>query len=367
MTNMVSMENDESVLIECQELSKSFQNAKAVDGVSLTVSRGEILVIIGYSGCGKTTLLRLLAGFEVPDEGVVRLGGHVVAGEGVWIPPEARRVGMVFQDYSLFPHMTVAKNIEFGLKGLDKRAKAQRVQELLELVHMEGFAERGPHQLSGGEQQRVALVRSLASYPVALLLDEPFSNLDTRLRYQLRSEVRGIVQRLGVTTVFVTHDQQEALFLGDQIAVMNEGKLEQVGTPEDVFLRPSTRFVARFIGGADFLSATVTENGLASEVGFLDGSVDQPIGARVAVAVRADQVSIQPSDEGMGRIEGRVFRGLNYMYLLSLPSGATLHTIQHPSLFLAPGDLVDVSIETAGRLNCFSLDSGGETVGTGLW
>ena len=184
----------------------------------------------------------------------------------------------------------------------------------------------------------------MASYPVALFLDEPFSNLDIRLRYQLRSEVKEIVQRLGVTTVFVTHDQQEALFLGDQIAVMNEGRLEQVGTPEDVFLRPRTRFVARFIGGADFLSATVTENGLTSEVGFLDGCVDQPIGARVEVAVRADQVHIQPSDEGMGRIERRVFRGLNYMYLFSLPSGAMLHTIQHPSLFLEPGALVDVSV-----------------------
>ena len=346
--------------VACRDLHKSFGSVKAVAGVSLTVEPGTILSIVGPSGCGKTTLLRLLAGFEIPDEGEVDLGGRVVAGPGAWVPPETRQVGMVFQDYALFPHRTVAQNVEFGLMRWNKADREARVRELLDVVHLKTLAQRRPHQLSGGEQQRVALVRSLAPQPVALFMDEPFSNLDTNLRDELRQEVKSIVGRFGMTTIHVTHDQEQALFMGDQVAVMRAGHLEQVGPPEEVFHRPASPFVASFLGMADFLPAVVADGGFSTEVGHImgqvDGASDFPTGTHVRLMLRPDQVGMAPSEDANCIVEEKSFRGLDYVYTLALPSGLRLHSLQHHEVYYSVGDRIRVLIRMADPPICFEAN-----------
>ncbi len=353
-----------SPVIQCQALSKAFGDAHAVREVSLRLEPGEILALVGPSGSGKTTLLRLLAGFEVPDSGTVTLEDRVVAGDGRWVPPEGRRLGMVFQDYALFPHLTVTQNVAFGLKGWPRPGRSSRSRQILELVRLDGLSERYPHQLSGGEQQRVALARSLAPGPLALLLDEPFSNLDPQLREQLRAEVKGILRSSGVTTVYVTHDQEEALFMGDRVAVINGGSLEQVGAPEEIFHHPLSRFVAQFLGIADFLPARATEDGLETEIGVLQPATRLPPGTEAEVLVRPDDVSIRPSGTGSGIVVSRVFRGMHYMYGVSLPSGTNLHCLQHHTAYYQQGAAVEVFLEPGQTLICFvrgDTDSGVET------
>ena len=232
--------------IEAHGLSRSFDGRRAVDGVDLRLERGGFLAVLGPSGSGKTTLLRMIAGFERPDAGSVRIAGRAVAGPGAWVEPEARRIGMVFQQGALFPHLTVAGNVGFGATG------PARVAECLELVGLAGPRARGyPHELSGGERQRVALARALAADPEVVLLDEPFSALDAGLRERLREEVAAILRAAGTSTLLVTHDQSEALSLADTVAVLREGRLEQVGTPEEVYERPRSHWVAGFLGDAD--------------------------------------------------------------------------------------------------------------------
>ena len=340
-------------VIQCQGLTKFFGASCAVDNLSLALEPGEILALVGPSGGGKTTCLRLLAGFEAPDSGTVTLGGKPVAGNSTWVPPEARRLGMVFQDYALFPHMTVLQNVAFGLKNGSGTSKLRRAQDMLEMVRLPHVAERHPHQLSGGEQQRIALARSLAPRPLALLLDEPFSNLDPQLRGQLRADVRSILRSSGVTSVYVTHSRDEALYMGDRIAVMNEGGLEQVDTPEDIFHHPCTRFVAEFMGQADFIHADAKEDGLVTEIGALRSETIIPAGVDVDVLIRPDDVAIYPSSSGMGRVISRVFRGMHYLYGLSLPSGAVVHSIQHHTAFYQQGDAVDIHLEPNQTVTCF--------------
>jgi len=243
--------------VELRDVRKAFGPVAAVDGIHLSVQPGEIMGLLGPSGCGKTTALRLIAGFEVPDAGQIVVGGRLVAGAGAWVPPERRQVGMVFQDYALFPHLTVAANAGFGLRGA--RDARRRVQEVLELVGLADCAGRYPHQLSGGQQQRLALARALAPRPAVLLLDEPFSNLDANLRCQMRHEVRAILKQEGVTAIFVTHDQRDAFAICDRIAVMRSGRLEQVGTPQELYALPATEFVARFIGASNVLPGRLVE------------------------------------------------------------------------------------------------------------
>ena len=340
-------------IIQCQGITKAFGSTCAVSNVGLALEPGEILALVGPSGSGKSTLLRLMAGFEVPDAGSVTLDGRVVAGQGKWVPPEERGVGMVFQNYALFPHLTVFENVVFGLKGWSRHDRDRRAREVLDMVRLSGLAERYPHQLSGGEQQRVALARSLAPRPVALLLDEPFSNLDTKLRLQLRAEVKDILHSGGVPAVHVTHVQQEALFVGDKVAVMNAGSLEQVGTPEEIFHHPGTRFVAQFVGSADFLAAKVTEEGLVTEIAVLQPTTPIPVGAEVEVMVRPDDVGIRPSSNGTGAVVSRAFSGMQYTYGLRLPSGAVVHSLQHHSAVYQQGEPMEVFLEPNQNLTCF--------------
>lgn len=261
----------------------------AVSDLGLTVERGEILCLLGPSGCGKTTLLRLLAGFERPDAGEVRLAGELVASPTRSVPPERRRIGFVFQDFALFPHLNVTDNVAFGLRGTRAQRRA-RAADVLDLVGLSVFAARMPHQLSGGQQQRVALARALAPEPHILLLDEPFTNLDASLRGATRDEVRSVLKRSGTTAILVTHDQDEALSFGDRIAVMRFGRIEQIGKPEDVYLRPVTPFVASFVGRTNLLRGVADGGVVRTALGAVT-LVNEAAG-QVVVSLRPDQLQL---------------------------------------------------------------------------
>ena len=253
--------------VQCTGVSKQFAGAEghALQNLDLVAQSGNILALLGPSGSGKTTALRIIAGFEAPDSGTVEIAGQRVAGPGRFVSADRRRVGMVFQEYALFPHLTVAGNVGFGIG--DKAVRARRVDEALELVGMAELGDRMPHELSGGQQQRVALARALCPQPAVLLLDEPFSNLDEALRKQVRREVRDILKFTGSTALFVTHDQDEALFMGDYVAVLDQGALQQAATPEEIYHAPATRFVAEFIGIADFLPVSYEDGRRADRRG----------------------------------------------------------------------------------------------------
>ena len=330
--------------IELTHVCKAFGRTRAaVADLSLSVEDGELLVLLGPSGCGKTTTLRMIAGFERPDQGVIRLGGDLVASGKHWVPPEQRGVGMVFQDYALFPHLTVAQNVAFGVLRLSRRARAARVAEALEAVDMSELGARYPHELSGGQQQRVALARAMAPRPRVLLLDEPFSNLDPELRANLRYEVRSIVRRAEMTTVLVTHDQTEAFALADRIAVMQEGQLHQVAAPEELYRRPATPFVASFVGRAQFLPGLIHGHRVTTRIGVFthDGSrVDR---GPVSVLLRPDDLRIEANPSGEGLVVEREFGGATVRYGVRLLDGTIIDVVQ-PSVHLIGLDTV-VSIE----------------------
>ncbi len=349
----------DDLIIQCEDLTKYFGSSAAVNGISLELRSGEILSLVGPSGSGKTTALRLLAGFEVPDGGTITLKGRRVAGPRTWVPPEKRQLGLVFQDYALFPHMTVARNVAFGLKGWDKQDRDRRVREMLDMVHLSHLAEREPYRLSGGEQQRVALARSLAPRPLALLLDEPFSNLDPHLRIELRMELQDLLHSTNVAAVHVTHDQFEAFFMGDRIVVMNAGKVEQVGTPEELFHHPQTRFVGQFLGIADLIPARATQEGLVTEIGVLRSETSVVAGAEVEVMLRGDSVTVRASEAGQGKVVNRSFRGTDYLYGVVLPSGHIIYSLQHNTVRLQPGDSVEVYLEPNQSLTCFTQNGAG--------
>jgi putrescine transport system ATP-binding protein len=287
-------------LVEINGVSKHFAATAAVDEVSLTIERGALFALLGPSGCGKTTLLRMIAGFETPDRGHIAIDGVNVTA----LPPYARPVNMMFQSYALFPHMDVAGNIAFGLRQerMDRRCRAARVAEMLALVQMSDCAGRRPHELSGGQCQRVALARALAKMPKLLLLDEPLAALDRKLRAETRLELIGIQERVGITFLVVTHDQEEALGMASRVAVMNRGRLVQIGAPAEIYERPSSRFVADFVGEVNLFEGELTAgfNCLALSVpGFeqpvpLSSGANLPNGAAAALAVRPERVVLSP-------------------------------------------------------------------------
>ena len=340
------------IAVNCVGLTKTFDECPAVQGVNLELKEGSFLALLGPSGCGKTTLLRLIAGFETPDKGTVEVGGRMVAGNGVFVPPEKRRVGIVFQDYALFPHLDVAANIAYGLPRDTNRK--ERVHEMLSLVGLKGLESRMPHELSGGQQQRVALARALAPNPEVLLLDEPFSNLDADLRARVRGEVKGILACAGATVIFVTHDQEEALFMGDLVGVMNAGQLEQIDTPEAIFHSPINPFVAQFVGTADFVVGKVQETAVDTEIGGLPLNGKFSNGEVLRVMVRPDLIDIRPAEDGPGVIVDRVFQGIHYLYRVQLPSGTMIRSLQHHNRFYPMNTRVAIKIRPGHKMVYFA-------------
>ncbi|MCH7663875.1 MAG: ABC transporter ATP-binding protein [Chloroflexi bacterium] len=332
-------------------LSKIFGDVTAVNNLDITVKPGEILAVVGPSGCGKTTALRLIAGFEKPDTGRITLGENIVADERIHVPPEKRGVGMVFQEYALFPHLTVFDNVSFGLNRNNHR-EADTIS-MLKLVGLEVFAERYPHELSGGQRQRVALARALAPRPILILLDEPFSNLDADLRLRMREEVRVILRGINATAIFVTHDQEEALFMGDRLAVMYQGEIVQVGTPEEIFHQPATRFVAEFMGKTDFLPGEVVATGIETEIGLIPQKLELKLGTKVELAVRADDIGFEPDKNSKSLVLARHFQGAMNLYRLRLPSGRLLHAYQPHTNIISPRTTVRVWAEPGHPLACF--------------
>jgi iron(III) transport system ATP-binding protein len=343
------------ITLEVKNLFKKYSsdNYLAVDDVSFSLSKGEILTLVGPSGCGKTTTLRIIAGFERPDKGQVILGGKTMTSKDVFVQPEKRNVGMVFQDHALFPHMTVFKNVAFGLAGRPKEVIKHETISMLKLVGLQRLSNRFPHELSGGERQRVALARALAPRPILLLLDEPFSNLDADMRIQIREEIRAILKGIAATAIFVTHDQEEALFMGDRLAVFNQGKLEQIGNPEIIFHHPATRFVAEFMGQTDFIPGEIVQDGILTELGLLPQKVNLPVGEMVEVAVRADDLTFKPEKGGKAMVLARFFKGALNIYRLKLPSGKLVHAFQPHTFNVPPGTAATVYADAGHNLACF--------------
>jgi iron(III) transport system ATP-binding protein len=326
--------------VVCRDITKSFGSVRAVDRVDLAVLDGEILAILGPSGCGKTTFLRLVAGFERPDGGSIELAGETVAAGGRFVPPERRRTGFVFQDYALFPHLSVAENVGFGVREQDRRR--YRVAEVLRLVGLSGYERRYPHELSGGEQQRVALARALAPEPTIVLLDEPFSNLDADLRARVRGEVRDILRTAAATAVFVTHDQEEALGIADRIAVLRAGRIEQVGRPEEIYHTPATRFVADFVGRAEFLPAQVADGRVSMELGtfVLPGEVEAGAG-EIMLRPEDLRLSVDPTQDNI--VVGREFHGPMNISAIRLPSGRVVWAAHSSQTLFRDGERVRVA------------------------
>lgn len=330
---------DENYL-QVQGIIKDYDNFRAVDAATFNIRKGEIFALLGASGCGKSTLLRVLAGFEIPTAGRIILDGQDLNG----IPPHRRPINMMFQSYALFPHMSVEKNIAFGLKqdGLPRGQIADRVAELLKLVRMTEYARRKPHQLSGGQQQRVALARSLAKGPKLLLLDEPMGALDRKLRGEMQLEVVDIIERLGVTCVMVTHDQDEAMTMASRIAVMERGCIRQIGEPGDIYEQPACRFTAEFIGWVNIFEGQITED-YPDYVVITCEALETPVyvghgitgfeAMRVAVAIRPEKMSIskeepaQSYNKAKGVIRDIAYFGSHSAYYVSLPSGQVVRTI----------------------------------------
>lgn len=292
--------NTPPVILAVNNLNKSYVDAvnpyPAVADFCLEVYQGEILALLGPSGCGKTTLLRLIAGFEVPQKGNVVIQNCEVVGEGIWVPPEKRRLGFVFQDYALFPHLNVLQNVAFGLKNMSRKKRLERAKEIINLVGLTIFSKRYPHQLSGGQQQRVALARALAPAPKVILLDEPFSNLDAALRSSTRQEIKKILKSTETTVVLVTHDQEEAMTFADRLAVMRLGKLEQIGTPEEVYAKPCTAFVASFLGTTNLMHAVVEGDFASTTIGKI------PLITKVNTTKTNILLSIRPEDLGFSKL-----------------------------------------------------------------
>jgi iron(III) transport system ATP-binding protein len=314
--------------LEIHGLHHAYDGREAVRGVDVALARGAIGCLLGPSGCGKTTVLRCIAGFEPVRAGRILLSGTLVSGPGVMVPPEARRIGMVFQDYALFPHLTVAKNIAFGLRGANAAA---RVRELAELTRLAEVLERYPHELSGGQQQRVALARALAPSPELLLLDEPFSNLDVDMRERLSLEVREIIKASGATAMLVTHDQNEAFAVADEIGVMREGRIEQWDTAYNLYHRPVNRFVADFVGQGVFLPAKVLNSReIEIELGRLEGDIPSACqvgcdacgrGCLADILLRPDDVVHDDDSSMKAEVVHKAFRGAEILYTLRLESG----------------------------------------------
>ncbi|MBM3934379.1 MAG: ABC transporter ATP-binding protein [SAR202 cluster bacterium] len=312
-------------ILSVEGLTKRFRGGTlpAVSGLSLTMGAGETLALMGPSGSGKTTTLRLIAGFETPYEGKVSIAGRIVAVPGLSVPTEQRGLGMMFQQFALFPHLTVEQNVAYGLAGLPREEKARRVEEELRVVGMDDFKKRYPRQLSGGQQQRVALARALAPRPVVMLMDEPFGSLDARMRTEMRRDVKAVLRQTNTTTILVTHDKDEAFTLADRVLVMKDGVMQQLDTPDNIYHRPANRFVAEFAGMADFVAARFEDGAVSTEVGLFSYQGPRPDGP-FDLLLRPDTVEVTSYPNGDCAITGREFKGAINLYSVRLPSGKTI-------------------------------------------
>ena len=325
--------------IEIEKLTKSYDGVRAISDIDIRIAEKEFITFLGPSGCGKTTTLRLLAGFLAPDSGRIVVAGEVLSSPDRVVPPEQRRMGMVFQNYAVWPHMTVLENIAFGLRytGFDRREHKTRIDRIVAAVGLEGLEGRHPGQLSGGQQQRVALARSLVVEPSILLLDEPLSNLDAKLRERMRFELKALQRRTGITFIYVTHDQSEAMVLSDRIAVFNSGKVQQLGTPREIYERPANLFVADFMGLVNKVSGTVLgRNGRTAAVALgkfqIAAIAAGPVGATATVAIRPEAFSFVTgparAGDGENRLEGTVveatFLGNIIDYMVDVGDGLTV-------------------------------------------
>jgi len=344
------------------DLTKRYGDVAAVESLSLQVAPGELVALLGPSGCGKTTTLRLVAGFLTPEAGEIWVGDRRLSSATAVVPPERRQMAMIFQSYALWPHMTVAKNVAYGLRfkrDLSRADRDRRVKEILSVVQLGGYEDRYPGELSGGQQQRVAVARALVIEPQTLLLDEPLSNLDANLREEMRFEIRRLHEAFGITTLYVTHDQAEAMVISDRIAVLQNGRVVQVGKAEDLFQKPRTRFVAEFIGKTNVIDAvaagpdSVTRGSLRLRV----ASADLKPGASVTVSIRPHQIALASGSPTIAAGEPNVFRGTieraSYLgdavdYEVKVEGGdAVFRVSAPPTLRLQPGESVVLSVAAA--------------------
>ena len=325
--DMVEPTPQGSAVLELREVSCAYEPTRpAVEHITFGVQQGEILCLLGPSGCGKTTILRAIAGFERVTSGTITLSGRLVSSRDTLVPTEERHIGMVFQEYALFPHLRVDKNIAFGLNHLARPQQRTIVDDLLALTGLRGLEHRYPHELSGGQQQRVALARALALRPVLLLLDEPFSNLDPDMASRMRQDLHALLRQTKTTAILVTHDHDEAFSMADYVAVLNRGRLEQFDTPEAIYHLPSTPFVADFVGQADFISGIVDNHVVTSELGDFPNTQNLATGAKVVVMIRPDDIHIVPTKGANARIVARQFKGSENVYTIRLASGQIVHS-----------------------------------------
>ena len=347
-------------IVRCSGVTRFHDGVPAVEDIDFELVPGEILSILGPSGCGKTTLLRLIAGFDNLDRGEIYLKGGLASSTSTHLSPDRRSVGMVFQEYALFPHMTVAQNVSFGLrggqKGLPKAERERRLAEVLDLVELSGLESRYPHELSGGQQQRVALARTIAPRPVLVLLDEPFSNLDTGMRREMRGEVERILRNDNIATVFVTHDRDEAFAMADRVGIMRNGRLEQIDTPHNIYRTPVSTFVAKFCLACDFLKGKANNGVVVTEIGDLPYSSGNGVieeGSDVSLMVQPDDFKVIKDPNGASVIESIDFRGGETMLVVRMPSGAKLNCRQLIRSNLAPGDRVTLTPASDAPMKAF--------------
>jgi len=334
-------------LLAVRGLRHAYGANDVIRGLSMSLTKGTIGCLLGASGCGKTTVLRCIAGFEPVAGGEIWLNGQQVSRRGALVPTEERRVGMVFQDYALFPHLTVAENIAFGLRDGDRDARARRVDEVLETVRLGGLGDKYPDELSGGQQQRIALARALAPRPDLLLLDEPFSNLDVEFRTQLSVEVREILKHQNTTAILVTHDQHEAFNLADEIGIMRDGVIEQWDTPYRLYHEPATRYVADFVGQGVFLPGTVlAEARIRLELGVFQAKPSGwPQGTEVDVLLRPDDILHDDASPLQAKVLHKAFRGAEFLYTLQLPAGGRVLSLVPSHHNHAIGERIGIRLE----------------------
>lgn len=335
-------------LLDVRSLSCGYGGTPVVAGVNFALGHGDIGCLLGPSGCGKSTILRALAGFLSIAEGEIRLNGDAISLPGRTLPPEQRRIGMVFQDYALFPHLTISDNVGFGLKGLSRPERSAKVDQLLHLVHLQDLANQYPHQLSGGQQQRVALARALAPEPTLILLDEPFSNLDADLRRRLSLDVRDILKTLGISALLVTHDQQEAFAMCDQVAVLKDGGIQQWDVPFNLYHEPANRFVAGFVGQGAFIPGTaVGPDTITSELGELTGNraYRWQAGTLLDVLIRPDDIVYDETSSLKPRVIEKTFAGTSTLYRFRMSDDTEFEALFRSHLDFRLGELVPVRVE----------------------